>query len=346
MVNLFRQLPAAQGSLTAALLALLEHSDRDLLNGLLRQAGLPAQVPGSAELGVEFPAPDGPPAAGRLEAPDLRLTVLTQAPGEALPSPGDAAAGDVLAVTLTGRAPEGVHSLSWEQVDRWLAGAAERYDAESRTGFLIRQFRALLPEMGIEYFPGFETEQLAAAPGALRAFGQFLQTAGQFFERLAPALGAAREGLAQVRQSRAEDSLAGYIYRDYTAPAFTPAGFLRVALHLPQSELQTSLWLAPGPAHTRLREVLSEDDRFLEGLRQLEQDPLLWLWSAQDERKLPLDEFRPEALAELTWAQYQAGVQRSVPLDSLAGPGSVDRTTELAEQLLAVLSPVLVAVLH
>jgi hypothetical protein len=350
MVNLFRRAPAEPGSLTAALLALLEHSDRDLLNGFLRRAGIGAQLERGADLTVQFPAPDGPPTAGLISAPHLSLTLVTQAPGERLdPSSAADSSGSLLAVTVAGRAPEGAAALSWEQVDRWLAGACEQYDPESRTGFLLRQFRAYLSESGIEYFTGFPPEQLDEVPGAFAALTRFYQTADQFFDRFAPALTTLREGVVQARQARPEDRLAGYCYRDYTGAPFGAGGFLRLAFNLPQRELQLSLWLIPGaPAdsHARLREALTRDPEFPERLRQLEHDPLLWLWSTAGERKLPLEELRPADIAELDWAQYQVGVQLSQPFANLAGEGLVQRVAESAGDLLTVLSPILTPQLH
>lgn len=346
MINLFRGLPTEQGSLTAALLALLEHSDRELLNGLLRRADIPVQVQAGTDVEVQFPAPGGPPAAGTLVTPSSRVTILTQAPGEPGPPAEPGPAGETLAVTLTGKGPAGAHTLSWEQLDRWLAESAERFDPESRTGFLIRQFRAFLPEVGIEYFAGFAADQLEGAPGALEALTRFYQTAGQLFDRLAPALAAspAAEGAAQVRQSRAEDLLGGYCYRDFTGAMFGPGNFLRVALHLPQQELQISFWFMPGGEHhTRLREALT-DDALLTGLMELEHPPILWLWSAAGERKLPLDELTPDHLEN--WAQYQAGLQCALPFDHLAGPGLVGTVLDAAEALLTALEPLLPDVLH
>ncbi|MDB4893934.1 MAG: hypothetical protein JWN15_196 [Firmicutes bacterium] len=350
MVNLFRRGPAEPGSLTAGLLALLEHCDPSLLNGLLERAGIDSDVPVGAELAVEFPAPGGPTATGVITAPQLRVTLITQAPGERWePQAAAALDGTVLAVTMGGRAPEHVHGLTWEQVDRWLAAAAERYDPESRTGFLVRQFRAYLAELGIEYFAGFAPEQLEGAADAFAGFNQFHQTADRFFQRFAAALAAGREGAAQVRQSRAEDLLTGYFYRDYGGAPFGPAGFLRLAFHVPEQELQLSFWVVPGvgtDAHERLREALSGNGDFLEALRGLEEKPLLWLWSPGGDRKLPLEAFRPALLTEIDWAQYQTGIQRSVPFESLTGEGLVDRVTDLMAELLAALAPVLSPQLH
>lgn len=350
MVNLFRRGPAEPGSLTAALLALLEHCDPSLLNGLLERAGIDSDVPVGAEVQVQFPAPGGPPAAGVITAPGLRVTVITQAPGERWDPQAAAGLGDtVLAVTLGARAPEGVHGLTWERVDRWLATAAEQYDPESRTGFLVRQFRAYLAELGIEYFAGFSPEQLEGAAGAFAGFNHFHQTADRFFQRFAAALAAGREGAAQVRQSRAEDLLTGYFYRDYGGAPFGPAGFLRLAFHVPEQELQLSFWVVPGvgtDVHERLREALTDNPGFVNLLQGLEEKPLLWLWSPGGDRKLPLADLRPAALADIEWGQYQVGIQRSAPFDRLAGEGLVERVGELMEELLGALAPVLNPQLH
>lgn len=346
MVNLFRPVPTEQGSLTAALLALLEHCDRDLLNGLLRTAGIPFQAEAGAEVEMTFPAPGGPPSAGWIATRHFRITIITQAPGEMLWPVGEGS-GTVLAVTLAGKAKPGTHVLSWEQLDRWLGSLEERYDVETRTGFLIRQFRTFLPEMGIEYFAGFTRDQLTGAPGALGSLSEFYQVADSFFDRFGPALAAVYEGAAQARDSRPEDLLAGYCYRDYAGPSFTPAAFLRIAFHLPEQQFQLSFWVAPGTEqHGRLREGVLGDTDLVAQLAGLEEEPLLWLWSTGGEQKLPLEDWQPGRLEALDWSQYQAGIQRSRPFEDLSGEGLVERVIQMAEGLCGALLPVLTTVLH
>jgi len=349
MVNLFRQMPAEQGGLTAALLALLEHSDPSLLGGLLEQAGIAAKTPPDAPVEALYPARDGPPGSGAILLPGLRLTVAAQAPGERFDAEGLAGApGIPLAVTVTGKASQGVRALSWEQLDRWLRAATEQYGPEGRTGFLVRQFREYLPQVGIELFAGFEAGLLTEAPEALTVLGQFFQTAERFFDRLVPALSAAYEGMARLRTARSDDLLAGYCYSDFGGPPCGPGGFLRVALRLPQRELQTSLWVVPGggDSHARLFEALTDDGSLLTALQRLEASPLLWLWSAGDERRLPLDDLSPDDLQELDWPQYHAAIQVSLPFDALAGEALLGRSAAQAGDLLEALAPVLTKTFH
>ncbi|HYF79670.1 MAG TPA: hypothetical protein VD973_21390 [Symbiobacteriaceae bacterium] len=341
MVNLFRPGPAQQGSLTAALLALLEHSDKALLNGLLERAGIPLHARPDTPLTIRFPVPDGPPDAGLISGPDFQVTITAQVPGE----PWDPAAaldlpGVPLAISLAGKAPPGAHGLSWEQVDRWLAAEADTYDPESRTGFLIEQFRAVLPELGIAYFAGFEAPLLAAAPEALATLSQFYQVAGQLFERLAPSVAGLRPGAAQVRQSRPEELLAGYCYRDYSDPALGAAGFLRVALNLPEARMEAACWLMPGEAHGRLRERLTGEPAFRAALARLTEQPLLWLWSPNNEQKLPLDSFDPESVEGLAWGEYQAGILVTLPFADFPAEDLTGRVLALLEALTTTLQPV------
>lgn len=348
MVNLFRSVPAEQGSLTAALLALLEHADRELLRSLLHKANIVLPTGPEGDLQFQFPADQGPPPAGQIVSAAFTLTVIAQAPGEAIepiPSPAQ-----ILWITPSGKAPDGSPALSWEEVDRWLAGEAERYDPDTRTGFLIRQFRSFLPEMGIAYFPGFTRAYLEAAPDSLTVLSGIYAEGARFFERVSPALGALRPGLAEIRQARPEDLLAGYMYRDWGGGGLGPTTFLRIALHLPQAELQVSCWLmpgSPGDPHARLQTALVEENGALvQALRTLERPPLLWLWSASGEKKWPLEELHPDELAGLDWSQYQAGIQRSLPFDALATAGLVARVSDLADGLLRALEPVLTTMLH
>ncbi|HYF93714.1 MAG TPA: hypothetical protein VD969_15980 [Symbiobacteriaceae bacterium] len=347
MINLFRPVPAQQGSLTAALLALLEHSDRGLLNGLLKRAGIDLQAKPGSEVTVRFPVPGGPPGAGLITAPGLEIAVAAQQPGEAWdPAPLLTVPAVPLTISLAGTAPPGAHGLSWEQVDRWLAEAAARYDPESRTGFLIEQFRAVLPELGIAYFEGFEPDQLTAAPEAHATLNKFYETADRFFDQLAPALAAARPGAAQVRQARPEELLAGYCYRDYSDPALGATGFLRVALNLPEQQLQAVCWLMPGSAHSRLGDLLTGDPGVRGALARLEHHPLLWLWSPAEEKKLALDPLDPEQLEALDWSQFHAGVQVGLPFDQFPAEDLAGRVAALTEAVSAALAPAFSAVIH
>jgi hypothetical protein len=348
MVNLFRQATAGQGGLTASLLALLEHGDRELLNGLLRRAGVDYPAAGG-EVKVQFPAPDGPPGAGLIASPHFRLTIAAPAPGE----PYDAGAladqdGTPLAITLAGQAPPGGHGLSWEQLDRWLAGAQEQYDPDSRTGFLIRQFRAVLPEFGIEYFAGFDPDLLERAPRAFATLTRFLQTAAQFCDRFGPALAAGREGSTAIRQARPEEQLAGYWYRDFSDPAGGPGGFLRIAFPLGESQLHLIYWLTPAgnEAHTRLRELFLDDEGFRNTLAELRQNPLLWLWGPAGDRKLPLADLHPADLEGIDWPQHHVGLQVSLPFAELPGEDLVGRVMARLTALLEALAPVLSTLLH
>lgn len=347
MVNLFRSAPEQQGSLTAALLALLEHSDKDLLNGLLKRAGIPLQAAPGADLTIRFPAPDGPPGTGLIAGPDFQVALAAQAPGETL----DLAAvqslpGVPLTISLTGNAPPGAHGLSWEQVDRWLAGAAERYDPESRTGFLIEQFRAFLPELGIEYFAGFDPTLLEAAPEAQATLSRYYQVAGLLFGRLAPALAGLRAGSTQIREAQPQELLAGYCYRDYSDPVLGATGFLRVALNLPESRLEAACWLTPGDAHARLRERLVTDPGFRGALAALREQPLLWLWSAGGEQKLPLDALDPEQIGEVHWPQYHVGVQVGLPFADFPAENLTGRVIARVESLTNALAPLFTGTIH
>lgn len=348
MVNLFRPVQAEQGSLTAALLALLEHSDRDLLNGLLRRAGIPFHVEAGTDLETHLPAPGGAPGTGLLVAPHFRLAVAAQSPGEPWdPAEVGALPGTHLAITLTGQAPPDGYAISWEQLDRWLATAGEEYTPESRTGFLISQFRAFLPEMGVQYFAGFEETLLSAASDALQTVKRFAERAEQFYDRLSPGLSSLREGASLLRQTQPADLLTGYIYRDYSDPPGDAQSFLRVAFHLGEGALHLAYWLGPGSApHQALHQRLLADAAFAEGLGRLERDPLLWLWSASEERRLPLLDWHPEGLQGVEWGQYHAAVQISLGFDDLPGENLVDRVIERVEVLLDALTPLTPGTLH
>ncbi|MFZ5817689.1 MAG: hypothetical protein ACOY93_20740 [Bacillota bacterium] len=249
-----------------------------------------------------------------------------------------------LVVNMTGKGLPGQRALSWEQLDRWLGEAVDRYDPESRTGFLVRQFRAYLPEVGIAYFAGFAAEELEEVAGAFARVSRFYQQTGELFERLG---GALPGGLAEVRQARPEDLLAGYAYRDYAGDGLGAANFLRVALHLGSAELQTACWLgAGGEAHGRLRTALLTDSPLLAALRAAEPEVLLRLWSPAGEVGLPLHEIEPGQVAGLDWAGYTVAVQVSRPFADLAGEGLVERIGGWASTLLEQLAPLLTGVVH
>lgn len=344
MGNLFQSIPEGNGGLTAAFLTLLEHCGSDLANALLRKAAIPHQFSPDSPPRVAYPAPDGPPGIGVMSGSDFAVRVAAQAPAE----PWDPAAlageeGATLAVTLTGKAPPGVHALSWDQVGRLLEAAADQYDPESRIGFLVRQFLEFLPRAGIESFGGFSPDELESAPRARQTLLTFYQTTDLFFSKVAPAVAAVREGLAVTRSARPEDLLAGYCYRDFGGPALGADGFLRVALHLDQRELQVQVWL--GGNSRRLEEAL-RDPEMLSRLQRMEDDPLLWLWSPAGEQKLPLAEATPESLAAAEWEGRQAAVQRSLDFEHLADDGAVARVADMADGLLTELASPLTAMVH
>jgi len=284
-----------------------------------------------------------------LTLPNLRLVAAAQSPGQPFdPAALQAEADEVLAVTVSGREVPGIHVLSWEAVDRFLLKMAERFDPETRTGFLIRQFRELLAELGLGHFAGFSAAELEQVSGALDLLSRFQHTANRFFRHLAPALAALWDGVSPVRESGPAELLAGYLYQDYAGEDFGTGNFLRVAFHLIQEQVQVSFWIAPAAAesHSRLRDALTEGGALLGQLQALEEEPLLWLWSASGEQQVPLERLTPEAAAELDWNGHQAGVQRHQPLSLLAGEGAAAQIVRLAEELVQVLQPVLTPVLH
>ncbi len=238
----------------------------------------------------------------------------------------------------------GAAVLSWEQVDRWLAAEAERYDPESRTGFLIRQFRSYLPEAGITYFTGFDAARLAGLPEAFADLTGFLQSAAELFDRLGPALPA---GVGEVRQARPEDLLAGYLYRDYAGGPLGAGNFLRIAFHLAQGELQLACWLGVGgAAHGQLRAALMAGDERTAGLRAMEPAPLLWLWSAEGEQQIPLADLDRETAGEVTWDRYTVAVQVGYSFTELGGDGLVERIGRWLLSLREALGSVLTGVVH
>lgn len=341
LVNLFQRLDSVERHLSAALLALLEHSDRAVLGGLLERAGLEGPPLDGAEF--LYPAPGGPPGTGEIRSAHRRVRLAALEPGGAF-QPGPEAGVTTLVISMTGKAPPGMMGLSWEQVDRWLAGVAQRYDPESRTGFLLRQFRAYLPEVGIAYFAGFDRAQLAGAPGALAQLTGFYRQAGSLFERLGAAL---PQGLAEVRQARPEDLLAGYCYRDYSGAALGVENFLRIALHLGPAELQIACWVgAGGESHGRLRAALQTESTLLASLREVEPELLLWLWSPEGEQRIPLHELEPDLVAGPDWERYTVALQVGRPFAELAGEGLVEQIGDWVGEMLEPLRPVLTDVVH
>jgi hypothetical protein len=334
-------LVSAEHHLTAALLALLEHADRSVLNGLLERAGLA----GPPLDGAEFlcPAPGGPAGVGEIRSPHRRVRLVALEPGgEVEPPPPDGT--PTVVVSTTGNAPPGLTGLSWEQLDRWLAGVAERYDPESRTRFLIQQFRDYLPEVGIAYFAGFAAARLAGVPASFAELSAFYREAGDLFERLGAVL---PEAFSEVRAARPEDLLAGYCYRDYAGVGLGSANFLRVALHLGPAELQIACWLgAGGEAHGRLRTALLAQSPLVAALKEMEPEPLLWLWSPTGEQRIPAHELEPSLVTGLDWEAYTVALQVGYPFRALAGEGLVVRIGGWVEGLLERLSPVLGGVVH
>lgn len=335
MFNLFRRTAGEDEGLTVALLALLEHSDRALLAEFLQLVGVdPPIVPNRLRFG-----PDG------LTGPNFGLRVIAQAPGEP-PLPEEAASGTV-AITLTGAAPPGAAALSWEQVDRWLTSAAERYDPESRTGFLVRQFQEYLREAGIAYFAGFDPHLLEQVGPAFGTLGHFFATAEGLMDSFGTALATVRNGLAEVRRSRAEDLLASFVYRDYAGPSLGGGGFLRLALHASQQEWHLAFWTAPGEvAHARLRATVLAGGGGLEALQRLGGEPRLWLWSPENEVILSMEDLPAESPPDLDWGRYQAAVQQRFALSDLTQPGSVPRVLAAAQHLLDAVLPLVAEPIH
>lgn len=341
--NLFRRLDLTDGDLTAVLLALLEHADPALLAGLLDLGDLPG--PPLTEPSLLYPAPEGPAGWGEIRTAHRRVRLAALGPGARPPTLADAEV-EALVISPSGEAPPPAHGLSWEQVDRWLASLEERYDPEGRTGYLLRQFRAFLPAVGITYFAGFDLARLAALPAAHAQVNGFWPEAAAFFQQLGPELAARCGGVAEIRQARAEDLLAGYCYRDYAGPGLGEVQFLRVALQIAQGQLQVTCWIGPpGAAQQRLRQGLLAPVG-LGPLLELGGAPLLWLWSPEGERHLPLAGLAPTQVESVDWSAYQAGVQVNHPATFLAGEGVVGRVAAAAGDLLKALAPVLAGVVH
>lgn len=330
--------------LTPALMALLEHADRAVLNGLLRLAGL--DVPAGGEAAFHFPAPDGADGAGEIHLGDRRIWLAAVAPGE---EPPPLPAGGAEPVIISPGAPAGrdgdpVHRLSWDRVDRWLGEVEAQYDANTRTGFLVRQFRAYLPEAGIRCFPGFDAEILARAPRAFRDLAEFHSRVEALFEQIGTGFAAS---WPLLRTARPQDVLAGYWFRDYAGAGKGEDDFVRIALHLEAGELQIAVWLSPGGApHARLQAALAEEGGLGEALRALTPPPVLRLWSAADERQIRAEELDPALRGAVDWTSYTVAVQVARPLSDLAGEGLPERLAGWTQELLDVLAPVLADVVH
>lgn len=344
LVNLFALRTSPDQPLTAALLALLEHADRALLRGLLEQASMDGDLGG--EIRFRFPLPDGPAGVAELGSSQRRIWLAAVEPGGEPPAM-EAAGVEPLVISMAAPGNHGLpeaHWLSWERLDRWLEQMADRYDGETRTGFLLRQFRAYLPEAGITYFTGFSAEHLTGAPDALRALIGFYRTADELFDRLG---GGPGNRFTQLRRSRPEDLLAGFCFRDYASLHLGSEDFLRIALHLESARLQVACWLGPGgAAHHRLYQLLKEVPLPLTALAAIEPEPVLWLWSTDEERQLNLRAFEPGQLAGLEWGRYTAAILVNHPFTTLAGEGLVERIHGWILALIEGLRPVLSGVVH
>lgn len=325
-------------------MALLEHSDRAVLKGLLRLADLDA--PADAEAAFYFPAPDGSPRAGEIHLGDRRIWLAALAPGEEPPAlpPGPAEPLIISPAVPAGGNGEPIHRLSWERLDRWLGELADGYDADTRTGFLLRQFREYLPEAGITYFRGFEADVLARAPRAFRDLTEFHRRVEELFAQIGSGFAAA---WPLLRTARPQDVLAGYWFRDYAGAGQGEGDFVRIALHLEAAELQIAVWLSPGgAAHARLQAALAGGGALPEALRVLTPPPVLRLWSAADERQVPVGELDPSLAEAVDWGAYTVAVQIARPLADLAGEGLPERLAGWTGALLEALAPVLADVVH
>lgn len=335
MINLFRRAAGEGDGLAVALVALLEHADRGLLTGFLHLSGVSPPIrPDDLRFG-----PEG------VTGHNFHLRLVTQAPDE--PPLPDQDSPETVAITLTGAAPPGATGLSWEQVDRWLTAAADRYDPETRTGFLVRQFQEYLREAGIAYFAGFDSNLVEQAGPALATLTQFFGAADGFMDGLGSAFRATWPGLAEVRRSRAEDLLTLFVYRDFAGPPLAGGGFLRLALQAAQQEWHLAFWTAPGEAaHSRLRGAVMGGGAGLETLQGLEGEPRLWLWSPENELVLSLDDLPADGPPELDWGRYQVALQQRFSLLSLTEPGAVPRVLGAAQRLLEAVLPLVAEPIH
>jgi len=348
LVNLFSAGWTAGAPLAPALMAMLEHTDREVLAGLLDLAGLDGA--GAEDAAFRYPAPGAPRGVGEVSLAQGRIWLAAVAPGEEPPAPGSDPEGDgVRLLVISTRAPAGrespsVHWLSWERLDRWLARLAEEHDPETRTGFLLRQFRSCLPEAGIAYFAGFTAELLSAAPRALGDLSTFYRQADEFFVQLEAALST---GGPLLRTARPQDLLAGFCFRDYAGAGQGTGNFLRIALNLEPAELQIAIWLEPGgAAHQRLRTALQDGGEPIAALRDLRPQPVLRLWSAEDEQQIPLGEIDDSRAAVLDWEAHTVAVQVGLPFSDLTGEGLLERVATWVNDLREALSSILSDVLH
>lgn len=354
MVNLFQwqaegaaKLP---GALAGAFVALLAHSDRRLLSSFLQRAGLAWQA--EEPLEFRFPAAGGTGMAEVVAPRRWRLLLLSRAPvapwdpawvlrasevARAGPEPGAV----VVVAPGARRPPQGQEQVilfSWEQVDRWLEESAEAYPADSRTTFLIEQFRHFLPSAGLTYFPGFDPEDLSRSSRALGTLQRLSDRTAQLFDNLEPMLREEWPELAQSRAARPEDLLAGYLYRDYVGREWGDGTFLRLAVNLGREALEVSFWLtATGQqddAHTRMGQAAAE---VMPRLAHLE-GMMIRLWQVGGEQQIPAGELDP---ASVDWAENQIGLQAEIGFAEAGHDGLVERVVEMATSLVAALEPVL-----
>lgn len=349
MVNLFLWQAGASalppGALSGSLVTLLSHVDRRLLSSFLALCGLSWEA--TEPLAFHFPAAELPTAA-EVRAPGRwRLLILAQAPAAAwepawVEGARQSAANGAEESRLLLIAPAIEHlpskqeiARTWEQVDRWLEQEADNYPPDTRTGFLLEQFREFLPAVGLTYFTGFDPDDLAASATALTTLQRLVEQADQFFAHLEPVLGSLWPGLEAARSARPEDILSGYLYRDFTCSDWGEGAFLRGALHLGQRSLDVGFWLAgPGGPHARLAgaaEAIFPRLAAVEGL-------VVRLWRVGGEEQIPALE---AAAAAIDWSQYQVGFQVSLGFDTLQPAGLTAQTAEWARQIVEALAPVL-----
>lgn len=352
MVNLFlwqagAAAPSA-GSLAGALVTLLAHADRHLLTSFLELCHLVWPV--AEPISFDYPA-QALPVAGEIRAPgQWRLLLLAQGPA----TPWDpnwvegalqAAANSpepcrVLTITQTLRHPTAPQeaALTWEQVDRWLEQQEGAHPPETRTGFLLSQFREFLPAAGIAYFAGFDRDDLSRSAQVLATLQRLAEQADQFFAHLEPILRGAWPNLREVRGARPEDLLAGYLYRDYTLPDWGEGAFLRGALHLGQQSLEIAFWLSAtaqtdGP-HARMAAAASEVLPRLAAVDEL----TIRLWRVGNEQQLSPAE---APAAAIDWSAYQIGFQVTRGFETLPHHGLPAWTAERASAILDALAPIL-----
>jgi hypothetical protein len=350
VINLFQLQREGAGSLpgalACALAVLLEHAERRVLAEVLALAGV--EWPSDLPLLFAFPAEPETPAAEVAAPGQWRLLILARA----LQPPWEEAWLDraaalaftsaeparVLLLSPVSRRASGedgpaVH-LSWEQLDRLLDRLLEHYGPESRTAFLVDQFRQFLAAEGLAALPGLEPEDLAAGARGLTEIQRVGDLAGRLFGHAEAALRLTWPDIASLRAERPEDVLAGYFYRDLSGTAWSHAGFLRLALNLPQQALEVTFWLAPEPAGVPGEQLRQLADRLLP--RLAEQGVFLRLWSEAGEQQVPAADANLSGLAP---GRYQIGFQLAVSAPELQGEGQAARVSGVAEGLLELLSP-------